>query len=151
VSKRRTSAWTPTSEGAFGAFGAKGDRGELIAVRLLTEAGYRDVQRHPDDAMLQKAGIDITLRGHDSDHLITIDTKNNLNKRKYVCIDRPKIAKSNAMYWMHLNDSNPDDYLIYPIEAMRRIIASCQDELARVPRSQVAGVSVDIGNLTVID
>lgn len=120
INSRRTPEWTPNSEGAFGARGTKGDRGELKGKLLLESLGFDDVIHYPDDWDRQLQGHDLVIRINEIEY--PVDVKNNLNQKFDVYIDQKAISKSQATYWLHINDNDPDDWVIYKVTAMREYL-----------------------------
>ena len=114
---RLTSEWTPTLEEAFGLTGEQGERGELLAKRILENCGY-SVTHVPSDYTLQTSGIDLIINNK-----FGVDVKANLHSwQRYVIVEKNKLLKSSAHFWMHVNLKNPNDYVIYKVEDMKRLI-----------------------------
>jgi hypothetical protein len=131
MSNRLTSRWAETAEEAFGERGAKGERGEQIAKRIIEMLGH-NVTHHPADKQLQMSGIDLYIDGK-----YGVDVKNNLKTNRDVCIEQDKLFKSKATFWIHVNDEDHDDFVIYKTEDARQWVennASPFDDLVWVPR-----------------
>ncbi len=119
MSERLTKAWTDDAEGAYGEKGAQGDRGEPIGQEILQTLGFSKVTHHPADKNLQKKGWDLIL---EKDGMcFGIDVKHNLRGQQ-VCVDKNKIWKSQAHFWLHINPDNKHDWIIYKVEDMRSLI-----------------------------
>lgn len=112
MSDRLTSDWTETLEEAFGESGVKGTKGELIACEIL-DCLYIDYTYEPSNKAIQTSGIDIFI-GKDG-----VDVKGNLHSNKtVVAVEYPKLIKSKARWWMHVNLSNPDHFIMYEVKDM---------------------------------
>ena len=116
MAERLTTDWTETAEEAFGETGVVGESGEVVVKGILESLGLEDVQHYPSDKKLQLEGKDLsfTLDGE----LCWVDVKNNLHHGKDVCIDWPKLKKSKATYWIHINRKDPTDWVIYSVARM---------------------------------
>lgn len=123
MSERATPLWKENIEDVFPELGKKGVRGELHAKRLLEEMEM-DVTWHPSDKELQNKGHDLVANG------LGIDVKNNLKTGEYVIVDQWKLMKSEAALWMHVNDDDPEDFVLYKVEHMKDWL------LAHAPRSR---------------
>ena len=133
MSDRLTSDWTSNSEQAFGTTGKQGDLGEQLALDLLLS--LRVTHRHnPDNHKKQIEGKDIEILH--SKKWYGVDVKANIhsNGNSKVCIDLPKMKKSKATYWLHINTKDHlNDYIIYRVE----------DMLKYVEENQIPQVGVD--------
>lgn len=135
MTERLTPKWTPTLTEAFGKNGTKGSRGEMIAEKILREQGF-EVITCPSDKKLQTSGIDMFVI-HDNKRY-GVDVKNNLKTNDEVVIEWDKLKTSKADFWMHVNDKDPDDFVIYVVDMMKWYINNhnvrwCGD-LCFVPR-----------------
>lgn len=115
---RLTTKWTPTLKEAFGETGTKGTNGELQAVDILKAFGFT-VEYFPDDRTIQTSGVDLLIDG------IPCDVKANLHTGGDVCFDS-KILTGEAVFVMHINLSDPDDYIVYKVDSIRPLIAGKQ-------------------------
>lgn len=112
MSNRLTSAWTETLEEAFGQTGRQGTAGELIVCRILDDLGL-SYKYCPNDKTSQIKGIDLYI---DKDG---IDVKANLHKsNQTVAVEYPRLMKSKARWWWHVDLNNPDYYIIYEVRDM---------------------------------
>ena len=93
MTDRLTPEFTEKLVDAFGETGVVGEDGELIVKEIL-ESFVLD------------------------DQLCWVDVKNNLHDGKDVCIDWPKLSKSKATYWIHLNRDDHSDWVIYRVDDM---------------------------------
>lgn len=114
MGERLTSKWTQTLGEAFGESGRLGTKGELLAKQILESLGF-EVTHHPADRELQTGGIDLFVEQH------PFDVKANLHTGGDVCFDT-KLLKGNAQYIMHVNLTDPNDYIIYPVDAIRPLV-----------------------------
>jgi hypothetical protein len=115
--------WMPTSEDAFGETGRKGDAGEIIIYRLLEELGF-EVIHYPSDQTRQLRGEDFVVRRNGKE--FGIDGKCNLNGPDHkfhntVCVDKG-LKTTNAVFYIHVNEQDPDDYIIYKVKDMRPLL-----------------------------
>lgn len=135
---RKTPKWMQNSEGAFGAKGAKGDRGERKASDIFKAAGYK-TEHCPKDRTIQLQGIDFFVIIEDRRY--GVDVKNNLRTGGDVGVQRDKILSSQAHFWIHINDKDPNDYIMYKVGKMRMHILTLPFNPPRgvhwVPRSVV--------------
>lgn len=118
MSDRLTSDWTEGLEEVFGELGKMGEIGEAHALKLLISLGI-DCRYNPADQIKQCKGLDIEIL--EDGRFVGIDVKANIHNdgEKKVCVDYPKLKKSKAKYWLHINVENPmDDFIIYPVESM---------------------------------
>lgn len=123
MSARKTPKWTSTLYEAYGERGEKGERGEQRVFKKLTRELSEDyqVERYPDDKVKQCNGIDIIVKSPNG-VTTSIDVKNNLKTNKDVCIDVEKILRSKADMWIHVNDEDENDVVMYKTASMRRYI-----------------------------
>ena len=112
---RLTSAWTKTSEQAFGRSGKIGDDGEIALLTKLRELGL-EVDRNGEDKELQLKGWDLTLT--DGDDKFGADVKTNLFGDRIVYVDKAKIWNSEAFMWFHY-DRKTGRFLWYLVDEMR--------------------------------
>jgi hypothetical protein len=116
MSNRKTTKWTNTLEECFPKTGAVGTEGELLAKEILEGLGYK-VKHEPSNRELQCSGIDLMINNE-----YGIDVKANLHTDGDVIVEKSKLMKSSARFWMHVNREDPTDYIIYPVAWMRRKI-----------------------------
>lgn len=131
---RLTPEWTDEIKDAFGGRGEKGARGELIAIDILTNLGF-DVSYHPKDKGLQTSGIDLFI------NKLPVDVKNNLKTGGDVGVEQKKLFRTKSVFWMHINENNPDDFIIYKVNEMAEWVATHVPpwvKMAWVPRDVVA-------------
>ena len=131
MSGRLTTEYTDNSEGAFGRTGAIGDKGEIVALHILQELGF-DVTHFPNDRLKQDAGHDLEINS--TDKVAGVDVKTNLHTGHDVCVDWPKLKKSEATFWFHLNPDDPSDYIMYKVKDMKNYIKSYKGKLYWVER-----------------
>lgn len=118
MSDRLTSDWTTTLKEAFGELGELGAIGELRAIELLDSMGI-GWRYNPDDYDKQIDGLDIEIL--EDDEWVGIDVKANIHSdgNRQVCVDYPKLKKSKAKYWLHINsEDHLNDFIIYPVVSM---------------------------------
>ena len=138
MSERRTSKWTDTTEEAFfGDSGIRGREGELKAITLLEKIGFT-IAYFPDDKAIQCRGIDMTVKTADG-QVRSIDVKANLHTGRDVIVDRPKLERSQANLWLHINLSDPNDYYVYETKKMRRYLKNLPyRRLHYIPREEMS-------------
>lgn len=134
MSDRLTPDWTDTSEQAFGEKGAQGDRGELEAITILESLGF-EVEHHPSDRHKQEQGHDLVL-----DNKYGVDVKANLHHGKDVCVEWPKLLRSKATFWFHINPKDSTDYIMYKVADMKKHIGRSYKKLYWVKRDIAANL-----------
>ena len=138
MSNRRTSKWTDTLGEAYGVPGVKGTRGEIMACSLLDSIGI-EYDYQPTTKIIQISGIDIYIGKHG------MDVKANLHStKKEVAVEWPKIIKSKAKWWMHINLNDPDDYIIY--ETAKMITYIHENNIPKVGRDHLCWVNQTVAS-----
>lgn len=135
MSNRLTKEWTTTLEEAFGENGSRGNEGELIACSILDNLNIA-YTHHPADQSIQVSGIDIYIGQYG------VDVKANLHSNKMcVAVEWPKLKKSKAKWWMHVDRENPDHFIIYEVMSMIKYIH--ENSIQPVGRDQLCWIDQD--------
>ncbi len=122
MSNRQTSDWTPDSAGAFGESGEIGDRGEFRAAAYLQETFPNADIEVVQDNRFEQVNNDTDIKMIVDDIMYRVQIKNNLHKSYPTYVVDANIMRSNADYWFHLNDSDPDDMRFYKTADMQKYI-----------------------------
>ena len=125
MSERLTAAWTPGLKEVFGMLGEMGEIGELHALELFTSLNIK-CRYNPADKVKQCGGLDIEI--WKDGEWVGVDVKANIHSddNKKVCVDYPKLKKSEAKYWIHINsDDYMNDFIIYPVKSMIELARAC--------------------------
>lgn len=124
MSTRTTSEWTPTTGGCYDETGLKGEHGEALAASILRNLGYEVYDFH-GDREVQTSGVDLVIIKNS--RMILMDVKNNLKTGGDVGVEWRKLFCSNSHFWIHINETDLTDYIIYPVEPMRKFLENKKD------------------------
>lgn len=124
MSTRSTTRWTETTGECHGEAGLKGERGEGLAAEILRSLGF-EVHIFHREREIQTRGVDLVIV--ENSRLFLIDVKNNLKTRGDVGVEWRKLFRSHSHFWIHINEEDPSDYVIYPVKPMRDFLNNKED------------------------
>lgn len=138
MSERLTPEWMKRLEDVFGELGKQGEIGELMALKLFLSKGL-ECQYNPEDKIKQCGGLDIEILINGVWHGVDVKANIHSDGNDEVCVDYPKLKKSESTYWIHINTDDPmNDYIIYPVKSMveagRAFTPRGKDQVRWVPK-----------------
>ena len=123
MNNRLTYEYTERSVGAYGSKGEIGDSGEDEMELYFNGLGYRTLLAL-DHQPSQNSEIDLYFwlpSAHPTYYGCEIKT-NLKHTQSYIIVEANKIFKSDANIWLHTENNNYDDIVVYDAELMRQHI-----------------------------